>query len=608
MDDGRPFLKLAAVRAVTAAAFAALLLSCAERSDALAQGAIEDFESAASFRRWEFSNGGEFPGGAGAFRRGEGSSGRGGVLEFAFSCVAPNQCGAYVAASLDLAEAGGLAPHGLLSFQALPYEGANIAVRLRDESGQTLQYPIAEATVEQQSAGWRRLLLPLDRFTSEHWGGADTGRVSGRIVNIAFLARGGAPMRGALGLDDIQIVDVTQQNYRLNTQGGPRPGALPVDAPEIGVNIPSFGDPAIFDAARAAGVSFVRADLTWNRVENRGAFDFSEYAAGYEELRRRGLQALWILDYGHRDHGGGGAVQSPGDRAAFARYAAAAAARFRGRGARYEIWNEPDVEGERYFAPAAFAVLMREAAAAIRTSDARAPIVTGGISWGDLGYFHAMLGALGEDAAVAAIGFHAYGGGAPENLPGDVARIQAMSAHSLRRAAPVWVTEWGYSSAEDGDGRGAAGRTAQGVHLARQMLTAWAAHVPVAVWYELQDRGESTDQTELNFGLLDAAGQPKPAYHALRAFTQAASGRRLVGALQDMPAGAHGLRLVGADDTVFVLWTEVMGATLQVSVPRPGLIDVMNAMGEPAPIATGAAPLSLTLTETDGPVYVRVRR
>lgn len=602
--------RLVGARACAIGILTALLASCAQPGAAVAEIIVEDFESVSSFRRWTFSNGAEFPGASGAFQRGEGRNGRGGSLNFVFTCVAPEQCGAYVSAELELESPIRAAPHSVLSFQALPYRHADIAIRLRDESGQTLQYPIAAATIEQQApSGWRRLSLPLDRFADEHWGGANDGRVSGGVVSISFLARGGGPMRGVLGLDDIRIIDVAQQSYRLGTQLGRDRATLPVDAPEIGVNVANFENPEALDSARIAGVSVVRADLTWNAIERDGRFDFADADAWLEQLTRRDLRALWILDYGHDDHGGGGAVRSEADRAAFRRYASATAMHFRGHDVSYEIWNEPDVEGDRYFESADFGGFARDVAIAVRAADRGAPIVSGGISWGDHEYFASMLSALSNDAPISAVGFHPYRGGAPENAAGDFGRIDTIVDEALRPATPIWITEWGYSAAEGGaDGHAAASRAQQGVQLARQMLTAWAVHAPLTIWYELRDRGDDARASEQNFGLLDSEGQPKPALVALRTFTQAATGRRLTGVLPDMPEAAHGLRLEGAHDTMFVLWTEAPGGRLVVSTPHSVVLEAQGAFGAPLPIARDSAQTSFTLTEAEGPIYLRVSR
>jgi hypothetical protein len=75
------------------------------------------------------------------------------------------------------------------------------------------------------------------------------------------------------------------------------------------------------------------------------------------------MGALWILDYGHPDHGGS-VPRTTDDIVAFGRFAEAAAEHFEGRNVRDEIWNEPDVE--HFWPPVAnveeYPALLRQAA------------------------------------------------------------------------------------------------------------------------------------------------------------------------------------------------------------------------------------------------------
>ena len=56
---------------------------------------------------------------------------------------------------------------------------------------------------------------------------------------------------------------------------------------------------------------------------------------------------MFILDYGNRLYDHGQAPRSDSARAAFARFAAAAARHFRGQGVIWEIWNEPNISARR---------------------------------------------------------------------------------------------------------------------------------------------------------------------------------------------------------------------------------------------------------------------
>src|SRR5438270_1626346 len=137
--------------------------------------------------------------------------------------------------------------------------------------------------------------------------------------------------------------------------------------PEFGVNIHLLRDERSLDSAHSAGFRFVRMDMLWADVERRGRFRFLAYDALLRACEARQMGVLWILDYGHPDHGGT-VPRTPEDVAAFGRFAEAAAAHFQGHNVRYEIWNEPNVAA--FWSPSPNPVecrtLLRDASSAVR--------------------------------------------------------------------------------------------------------------------------------------------------------------------------------------------------------------------------------------------------
>ncbi|MDX2275102.1 MAG: cellulase family glycosylhydrolase [Hyphomonadaceae bacterium] len=570
--------------------------------------ALADFDQTQG--QWSFHDGAEFPGGSGAFTIGHGLHGHGGRLDYAFTCVQPNQCGAYVSAELRLDPAAPTREGDVLAFAISPPADSDIAVRLIDGTGQTLQFGLSNTTLEHQAAdGWRQMVLRLDREAPEHWGGADDGFVREGIQRIAFLARGRAPQRGAVLIDDVRIVNAREQAYVLPERAPRAAHVAPTNAPILGVNMHNRHDIAALDAARAVGVQLVRTDLFWTQVETNGAYDFSSFDELVGALDARDMRALLILDYGHPDHGGGGAVIEDEDRAAYVAYAGAAAAHFRGEPVIFEIWNEPDTGSYRRFEPDQYARLARETVRGVRSVDRRAEIISGGLSWANHDYFGEMLEGL-DRAPLNAIAIHPYRPGGPESAAQDFPELRSAIANQMNAHTPLWVTEWGYSSViGGGDGRAAPGRRRQGIMLARQMLTLWALRAPLTVWYEWRDRNPENapnwpTEGEFNFGVVDAEGNPKPAHEAMRTFSGIAAGRRLTAVLQDLPPLAHAIRLEGRQDAVYAVWTEALGGRVVVTAPR-NVLSVQNAFG--APLAYDGE-RRIVVTEAEGPVYIRVRR
>jgi beta-glucosidase/6-phospho-beta-glucosidase/beta-galactosidase len=122
-------------------------------------------------------------------------------------------------------------------------------------------------------------------------------------------------------------------------------GFPPLTVPDgLGVNIHFTGAPARdLDMIQAAGFKFIRMDFAWSAVEReKGVYDFKAYDELTEALAKRGIRALYILDYGNGLYESEQSVRTEDGRQAFARFAAAAAARYRGRGILWELWNEPN--------------------------------------------------------------------------------------------------------------------------------------------------------------------------------------------------------------------------------------------------------------------------
>jgi hypothetical protein len=102
----------------------------------------------------------------------------------------------------------------------------------------------------------------------------------------------------------------------------------------LGVNI-HFTDPqpGEIEMRAAGGFRWGRIDFTWATTEReRGQYDFSAYDRLLTALDAHRLRALFILAYGNELYEPGGSVVSTAARKAFARWAAAAATHFKGRG------------------------------------------------------------------------------------------------------------------------------------------------------------------------------------------------------------------------------------------------------------------------------------
>jgi Cellulase (glycosyl hydrolase family 5) len=379
-------------------------------------------------------------------------------------------------------------------------------------------------------------------------------------------------------------------------------------APEFGVNIHLLRDDRALDSAQAAGFRFVRMDMLWANVERRGRFRFFAYDALLRACEARQMGVLWILDYGHPDHGGP-VPRTPKDVAAFARFAGAAAAHFQGHDVRYEIWNEPNVAAfwPPSPNPAEYKTLLREAVRAIHPADPAAKVSAGGLSKIDLPFLRESIdpSLAGELAAVA---IHPYPPAGPEVIAPALNELRAWVAETLGQRLEVWQTEWGYSSGAIEhlplDGHSDRARHLQATLAVREMLTACVLKFPLAVWYDLRDDGPDPANADHNYGLLDIKANEKPAMQAVRIFIRAISARKYVGMVGDAPPQLHAARWVGAEDTLLIVWTEAKGRQ-KVEFPRASLLSAKGQLGETAKLkgkSSGRA--SVRINAADGPMYL----
>ncbi len=287
-------------------------------------------------------------------------------------------------------------------------------------------------------------------------------------------------------------------------------GGLARASDDVGVNIEFYRDAhQQAEVISAAGIRWVRVDLAWSAAETSpGRYDFGIWDRLLDAFEPLGIRVLFILDYGNEIYEGGFPPATESGRAAFASFAGASARHFRGRGAIWEIWNEPNTPRFWAGAPdaAAYVALARAAAGEIRREDPGGWILgpsLGGDSF-DLAYLEATF-ALGLLDVVDAVSVHPYGASHPEAATGFYDDVRGlMERYAPGREIPLIVSEWGYPV----EGLSPEG---QADYLVRALAVNRQAGIPLTIWFNWQEPITPWH----SFGLLDVRGQPKPAYAAL---------------------------------------------------------------------------------------------
>jgi polysaccharide biosynthesis protein PslG len=573
-----------------------------------------DFDAAQQVAAMAFHDGGEYPGSSGAFEAGEGVDGAGGRLAFSFSCNG-DDCGRYVSATWTPAEPLAAGPSDYFVFDYKPAAGARLALRLVDESGQTFQlFPREETLKGPTEDGWRRIEQQLAvEGEVEHWGGKNSGRVEGRIVEVTFMAQGlGRPASGALGFDNVEAVDVARLPPLRASLSAPLVGLRDVPPPEISIAAHNLRDWKAYQMARDAGARAVRIDHAWGEVVRGKGFDHGFYNDFVERLDAMGLATIIIVDRGWH-YQDGPAIGTERHRREYLRYVTDLARNHRGQNVVLEIFNEPDTNTNRYAAPEQFAREILATVKAARAGDPNVKLITGGLSWANPGYVDAMLRGLAAEPGVArhlsGFGIHLYRLGPFETAAADAALLRRLMRRHLGRELPLWVTEWGYSTTfarDDKNGHAADALATQAAMLPRVFLTLWGMGAPYGTWYDLHDNGTDPREKEHNFGLLTQSGKPKPALSALSAFARIAEGRRLAGFAAETPPTVHAARLQGAAGDVLAVWTDAPQARGSVEASPAEFRAVRNARGEERALV-GSEPVLIPLRVADGPVYLIAR-
>jgi hypothetical protein len=386
----------------------------------------------------------------------------------------------------------------------------------------------------------------------------------------------------------------------------PSPDARTVDE-SLGVNI-HFTDPQPGEIEMIArgGFRWVRMDFVWASTEpQRGQYDFSAYDRLLERLDAAHLRALFILDYGNPLYTSGKAVRTPAARAAFARWAGAAAKHYSGRGVLWELFNEPNTK--MFWPPqpdsAEYIALAQEVNRAFHQAAPGEELV-GPATSVDIDFLEDCLKA-GSVSAWTALSVHPYRQTDPETAVLEYERLRKLISKYGRGQSAIISSEWGYSSAWS-----RMSEQRQAVMLAREFLTNLANGIKLSIWYDWRDDGTDENEAEDHFGLVhheyrggEMVYEPKPAFLAAQTLSSVLKGYRFEARLAD--GGPEDYLLIFSRDGErrFAVWTTSPGTRhVRLNVPD-GQWQVVNLIGQPIKSVTSSDG-SLDLELSGSPQYL----
>jgi hypothetical protein len=212
------------------------------------------------------------------------------------------------------------------------------------------------------------------------------------------------------------------------------------------------------DLVRDLGFGWLKQQFSWRTISNgEDGYDWFRAEGVLALAEARGLRVLARLDgtpiWAAADVEAvmAGHESRPRDPALFAEFCGTLAARYAGRIAAYEVWNEPNLArewGDNPPDPAAYVDLLRQCYLAIKAADPAAIVISAGlaptdlsdpaVSMPDMAFYEAMY-AAGAAPYFDMLGAHAPGYGSPPEL---------SPAEAL--ADPFWQSRvWVFRHVED---------------------------------------------------------------------------------------------------------------------------------------------------------------
>lgn len=373
----------------------------------------------------------------------------------------------------------------------------------------------------------------------------------------------------------------------LPVSAAPKRGLPDPVVPEpFGVNIHFVVPDAVeADTLAAGGFGFIRMDFHWSTIEKqRGEYNFADYDKLVEGMSARGIRVLFILDYGNDLYcGKGESPRTPEAWAAFARWSAAAARHYAGKGILWEIFNEPNIG---FWKPKPnveeYAGLANAVIDAVRRADPQAYIVapaSAGFPW----EFFEGLGQRGVIARLDALSVHPYRSNNPETAVADYARLRALlDRYSPKRKLPILSGEWGYSTQEGG-----LPEETQAQYLVRQRLMNMASDVRLSIWYDWRDDGTDPKYNEHHFGTVYRDLKPKPSYLAARTLTDTLRGYRYVRRVALREEKDWLLVFSKGKSVALAAWTTGTPHTVQLPLGAATLVEMLGAKRDVVPGTEG---------------------
>jgi hypothetical protein len=284
---------------------------------------------------------------------------------------------------------------------------------------------------------------------------------------------------------------------------------------------------------KATGANWVRFDVGWDVVQPNGpgTYDWSADDAVFAAISAHGMNAVGVIDFTpawDRIPNCSSKMCPPENVQPYANFAAAAAQRYSAYGVHdWEIWNEPNIYYR--FKPATnpklYAQMLKAAYIGIKGVEPNDTVIAGGTAPSETDAsnlkpadFISALYQYGDKGYFDAVAAHPYtypnspAAGLPDAW-GQMTDMHNVMAANGDGNKQIWITEFGAPT----NGPNVAGdhvSEAEQAQILSDAIRIWKTYSWAGpfFYYDYQDSGTSTLNSENFYGLLRADGSQKPAY------------------------------------------------------------------------------------------------
>lgn len=311
------------------------------------------------------------------------------------------------------------------------------------------------------------------------------------------------------------------------------------------------------DALVEAGAKWVRIDSAWAQLQPNGpdswdmGWGVPRLDQRIREIREHGLKVM-LMFYWAPEWSSGSSKKTgrPSDPDDYANAAAWVAKRYDGKSVdpllkvdALQILNEPNISGFWDQEPSqtrvsSVADIVRVAGPAVKAANPDVKVVTPATSYTDVPWyteFYKTSGIIGTYDVLAVHPYQSPGDAPPDAFDPNWATYYMMNLENLvalmdakHDPAPIWVSEYGWTSHDNSGYPGGAPNYALGVTeqqqadylvQALQVMRDISPRIQGAFWYNTWN-GQGGDPMQDNFGMLNVDLSPKPDYDAFKCVNQ----------------------------------------------------------------------------------------